>query len=58
MPIDAEPNPAGNLAVWRTSTHELLCRVVTADNPLDPDMERPGMPHWSTCRNVPSRAKR
>jgi hypothetical protein len=57
MPIDAEPNPAGNLAVWRDDTGALRCRVVTAEHPLNPDCERPGMPHWSTCRNPPPRSK-
>ncbi len=55
MPIDAEPNPNGNLAVHRLLTGGLRCRVVTTNTPLDPTTEQPGMPHWSTCRNPPRR---
>lgn len=55
MPVDAVPDPAGNLAIRRLLTGDLACRVVTVDAPLDPACEKPGMPHWSTCRNPPRR---
>ena len=58
MPIDAEPHPDGNLAVRANHpTGQLQCRVITAEQPLDPHTELRGMPHWSTCRNPPRRRK-
>lgn len=52
MPLDPEPRPDGNLAVYRDHLSVLRCRVVTADAPMQ-SYERPAMPHFATCTGKP-----
>jgi hypothetical protein len=52
MPVDPEPRPDGNLAVYRDHLGQLRARVVTrsisGEYPREP-YERPAMPHAATC---------
>jgi hypothetical protein len=52
MPVDPEPRPDGNLAVYRDHLGQLRCRVVTRSISGEMTMEsyeRPAMPHAATC---------
>lgn len=51
MPIDLEPRPDGNLAVYRDPNAQLRVRVLEAGLKPEP-YERPGMPHFATCPGV------
>lgn len=56
LPVDPEPNPAGNVAVYRDHTKTLRSRVVSAERPLE-TFERPAMPHFATCPRLQRQAK-
>lgn len=59
MPIDADPNPLGNVAVRRVGRdNELHGRVVTGTKPLDPTSERMGMSHFVICPAADKHRKR
>lgn len=49
MPIDqgSAGQPGGNMAVWYIG-RELVCRVLTADQPLR-EGEKMGLAHWASC---------
>lgn len=49
MPLDAEPNPAGNVAVRQTGPRSLVARVLGNDETADVFAERVYMPHFATC---------
>lgn len=51
MPLDATPNPEGNMAVMRDETDTLVCRAITAERPLRPG-ERAYQPHFASCPNA------
>ena len=50
MPLDPDPNPAGNVAVRHARRNELLARVLKADEDHDPQVEVRAVPHFATCR--------
>lgn len=58
MPIDHESagQPGGNMAVWYIG-QELVCRVLTADQPLR-EGEKMGLAHWATCKNARAHRRR
>lgn len=54
MPVDRDSirRPGGNLGVRvDPATRQLICRVLTADHPLQPG-EILGTAHWATCPNA------
>jgi hypothetical protein len=52
MPIDAEPNPDGNLAVRQDEPGgPLRCRPLPKGAELQPGEKR-AMPHWATCKDT------
>lgn len=61
MPLDAEPNPAGNVAVRQTGPRRLVARVLGKDDTADVRTERIYMPHFATCpgtaRNIGAAAE-
>ena len=57
MPIDALPDPSGNLAVKRDERRELRGRVVTDAEPLRGD-EKPATSHFATCPNADQHRRR
>lgn len=54
MPLDPEPNPAGNVAVRPQRRGELLARVLKADEDHDHHTEVRAMPHFATCKANPA----
>jgi hypothetical protein len=48
MPVDLEPRPDGNLAIYKDVHGQLRARVVTAEHAIE-TYERPAMPHFATC---------
>lgn len=50
MPLDPEPNPAGNVAVRPGRRNELLARVLKKDEDHDHRAEVRAVPHMATCR--------
>jgi hypothetical protein len=48
MPIDVEPDIAGNVAVHVDGAGHVRARVVTKDLPVQP-WERLHLPHFATC---------
>lgn len=55
QPVDAEPNPAGNLAVSRGADNVLYVRALTKDHPEPTAAEWRAMPHHATCTSPPPR---
>lgn len=55
QPVDAEPNPEGNLAVSRGADDVLYVRALTADRPDLRPGEWQAMPHHATCTSPPPR---
>lgn len=53
MPLDPQPNPAGNVAAYRDIESVVRCRVVTQAEPILP-YEHPAMPHKATCAGPPA----
>lgn len=52
MPLDAEPNPDGNVAARITASAPMLrrvCRVLAKDETHDHRAEQLYMPHFATC---------
>lgn len=49
MPLDAEPDPRGNVAVHPSVTGQLQARVLAHDDALDELAEERAMPHFATC---------
>lgn len=61
MPLDVEPNRAGNVAVRQTGPRTLVARVLGKDETADAFTERIYMPHFATCagaaRNIGAAAE-
>lgn len=51
QPIDAEPDPAGNLAVYRDALGVLRSRVLGDGEQPEP-WEKRAMPHHATCTHA------
>lgn len=49
MPLNAEPDPAGNVAVRALSPTSRVCRVLGKDEDHDHRAEQRYMPHFATC---------
>ncbi|REE62161.1 hypothetical protein BX257_4774 [Streptomyces sp. 3212.3] len=49
QPINADPDAAGNLAVYRDGTGTLRSRVLTTERPTLEHAEWRAMPHVATC---------
>lgn len=49
MPLDAEPNEAGNVAVRMLSPTSRVARVLAKDETHDRRAEKLHMPHFATC---------
>lgn len=55
MPLDPEPDPDGNVAVWQDTGRR--CRVLLkGEQPTA--YERLYMPHWATCTNPPQKRRK
>ncbi|GAA2364819.1 hypothetical protein [Streptomyces carpaticus] len=54
MPLDALPDPSGNVAVHRDVAGRLRARVVSGERPTLEGSERLHMPHFASC---PARRK-
>lgn len=54
IPIDPDPNPAGNVAVRPQRRGELLARVLTKGEDHDHQTEVRAMPHFATCAANPA----
>ena len=57
MPVDAEPHPGGNVAVWRDVAGRLRARVLSNERPTLEHSEVLHMTHWATCTNPPPRRR-
>jgi hypothetical protein len=53
--INADPDPGGNLAVFRDHTDTLKARVLTRERPQLEGAEWRAMPHAATCTRPPVR---
>lgn len=51
--VNAEPNPAGNIAAYRDGVGTLRARTLTTDRPNVESYERRYMPHAATCTAPP-----
>lgn len=49
MPLNPEPDEAGNVACRRTSSTRIVARVLAKDDTLDVTTETRAMPHFATC---------
>jgi hypothetical protein len=49
LPVNAEPDPAGNAAVHTDAVGRVRSRALTADRPTLEGSEWPAMPHAATC---------
>lgn len=49
LPVDAEPNEAGNVAIYRDAPGTLRSRAIAADRPGLDHLERRMMPHAASC---------
>lgn len=49
MPLDAYPDPAGNVAVRDVGRGRLVARVLAKDEDHDHHAEQRAMPHFATC---------
>jgi hypothetical protein len=57
MPLDAAPDPAGNVAAYRDGRQALVARVLKkGEEPLG--YERRYMPHFATCTSPEAHRKR
>ncbi|MFJ2717454.1 hypothetical protein [Streptomyces sp. NPDC087437] len=56
--INADPDPAGNLAVYRDGTGTLKARVLTGDRNRLEGNEWQAMPHAATCSRPRPRTPR
>lgn len=57
MPLDPEPGPEGNVAVWLDAMSNCRCRVLRKDE--EPAAyETRYMPHWATCTRPPARRRK
>lgn len=52
MPLDFEPNPAGNVAASVGPGQTIRARVLTKDEDHDHRAEWRAMPHFPTCTQV------
>lgn len=58
MPLDPDPNPAGNVAVRPARKGQLIARVLKKDEDHDHRAEVRAMPHAATCGANPAVAGR
>lgn len=58
MPVDADPDPAGNTAVYADVTGRLRSRAITTERPTLEGSEWLAMPHAATCTRPRPRAPR
>lgn len=58
MPLDPDPNPAGNVAVRPQRKGELIARVLKKGEDHDHQVEVRAMPHAATCGANPAVAGR
>lgn len=49
LPVDFEPDPAGNVAVYRDANGIFVGRTLSKDDPTPSTFERSMMPHMATC---------
>ena len=52
--VNADPDPTGNLAVYRDGTGTLRARVLTAERDRLEGTEWQAMPHAATCTRPPA----
>lgn len=57
IPLDAQPHPAGNLAVHRERNGDLIARPLKGDEEPRSD-ERRGISHFATCPNANAHRRR
>jgi hypothetical protein len=55
MPVDVEPDPAGNLHLWLDGNHEYRCAVIVESWP---DYRPRFRPHFATCPDAQSWRRR
>ncbi|MGW4030773.1 hypothetical protein ACWEFL_15880 [Streptomyces sp. NPDC004838] len=53
MPVDADPHPDGNQAVYADRTGRLKSRGISKERPLLEHAEARMMPHFATCKRPP-----
>ncbi|WP_333771916.1 hypothetical protein, partial [Streptomyces sp. IBSBF 2435] len=58
MPVDAEPDTTGNIAVHTDAVGRVRSRALTTDRPTLEGTEWQAMPHAATCTNPPPRTPR
>lgn len=58
MPVNAEIDEAGNLAVYRDGNGRFVGRVLTKSDPHPAEFERRMMPHMATCTALAKRPSR
>lgn len=56
QPLNPDPDPAGNVALYRDASGTWRARVPNAELPALP-YERVHMPHAATCKGAPTRAQ-
>lgn len=57
LPVDAEPTPAGNVAVSQDVEGQLRGRVLRTSQPTVQPFERLYMPHFATCKAPPPKPR-
>lgn len=58
LPVDAEPNPAGNTAIYQDHVGRWRSRGLNRDRPDVEAYETRHMPHFATCTTPPLRRVR